>query len=144
MRVEIEISSDISEPYAVIYTDRMTDDIQRAVNALETGSSVITAKAGDRMVLLHADEIYLIRAEEERIFIYTKAGRYLSGKRLYELETLLGNEFMRISKSAIVSLKKIASVEVSFNSMMLLVMKNGEKDYISRKYLPDFKKYLGI
>ena len=28
--------------------------------------------------------------------------------------------------------------------VMVLVMKNGQRDYISRKYLPAFKRYLGI
>ncbi|RKJ31015.1 LytTR family transcriptional regulator, partial [bacterium 1XD42-8] len=32
----------------------------------------------------------------------------------------------------------------SFGGMMCLVMKNGCKDYVSRKYLPDLKRYLGI
>ena len=33
---------------------------------------------------------------------------------------------------------------IFFGGIMLLVLKNGCKDYISRKYLPAFKKYLGI
>ncbi|MBQ8168840.1 hypothetical protein IJZ97_05425 [bacterium] len=27
---------------------------------------------------------------------------------------------------------------------MLILLKNGNKDYISRKYLPKFKNYLGL
>ena len=36
------------------------------------------------------------------------------------------------------------SVEPSFNGVMLLHMKNGEKEYISRKFVPQLKKYLGL
>ena len=57
---------------------------------------------------------------------------------------MLGNEFMRISKATVVNLKMIDSVEPSFNAMMYLVMKNGCKDYITRTYLTEFKKYLGL
>ena len=30
------------------------------------------------------------------------------------------------------------------NIVILLKLKNGDKDYVSRKYLPEFKKYLGL
>ena len=144
MKVEIKLSADIHEPYAVIYADSINDEIQKAVIALESGENVITAKSGERIVLLRANEIHMIRAEAEKIFIYTKTDKYLSNRRLYEFETMLGTGFIRISKSVLVNLKQISSVEASFNSMMLLIMKNSEKDYISRKYLPAFKKRLGL
>ena len=60
------------------------------------------------------------------------------------MEKLLGSGFMRISKSTLINLKQINSVEPSFHGTMLVILKNGNKDYISRKYLPAFKKYLGI
>ncbi|HHT54760.1 MAG TPA: LytTR family transcriptional regulator, partial [Clostridiales bacterium] len=43
--------------------------------------------------------------------------------------------FIRISKSVLVNLKYLDCVEPSFGGIMLLVLKNGCKDYISRKYL---------
>ena len=57
---------------------------------------------------------------------------------------MLGADFMRISKSIIVNLRKIESVEAVFNGMLLLRMKNGSKEYVSRTYLPQMKEYLGI
>ena len=57
---------------------------------------------------------------------------------------MLGSNFMRISKSIIVNLRKIESVKASFNGMILLRMKNGSKEYVSRTYLPKIKQYLGI
>lgn len=60
------------------------------------------------------------------------------------MEKLLGNGFMRISKSTLINLKQISRVESSFHGAMLVILKNGNRDYISRKYLPAFKQYLGI
>ena len=57
---------------------------------------------------------------------------------------MLGADFMRVSKSIIVNLRKIESVEAVFNGMLQLRMKNGSKEYVSRTYLPQMKKYLGI
>ena len=53
-------------------------------------------------------------------------------------------DFMKISKTALINLKYIEGVEASFGGSMLLILKNGCKDYVSRKYLPDLKKYLGL
>ncbi|WP_225369683.1 hypothetical protein [Methanobrevibacter arboriphilus] len=39
MKVEIKLSNEIKEPYAVIFTDKITDEIQKAIETLETQSS---------------------------------------------------------------------------------------------------------
>lgn len=144
VKVEIKLSADIKEPYAVIYANAVTEEVQRAAEAFEMKGSVITAKENEKIVILDGAEIYMVRAENKEVFIYDRDKKYLSRKKLYELEYMLGENFMRISKTTIVNLKKIDSVEPAFNAMMYLVMKNGCKDYITRTYLMEFKKYLGI
>lgn len=122
----------------------MTDEIQSVVSVLDSTEVIITVTDNERIIVLQPKEIFMVRVEDEKTVIYCQNEKYLSGKRLYELEAVLGKGFMRISKTTLINLKEICSVEPSFNGMMLLIMKNGSKDYISRKYLPDFKKYLGL
>lgn len=144
--MKIEISETVTEPYAVIHTDRITEEISQAAMLLENEilQDIITVMDNERIIVLHLDEIYMVRVEDEKTIVYTKSERYHSSKRLYELEALLGNGYMRISKSVLVNLAYLECVEPSFGGVMLLVLKNGCKDYISRKYLPAFKKYLGL
>ncbi|MBD5454520.1 MAG: LytTR family transcriptional regulator [Lachnospiraceae bacterium] len=144
MKVEIQISPDIEEPYAVIYSNQMTEEVQRVYDKIQSYSNVITAIDNEQIIILQPSEIYMLRIENEQLVIYCQQKKYISNKRLYEMENLLGSKFMRISKSTIINLKKLSSVEPSFNGTMLVVLKNGDKDYISRKYLPAFKKYLGL
>lgn len=144
MKVKLRISDEIQEPYAVIYSDSLTDEISRAVMFLENTGKLITAEENGRILILQPEEIFMVRIENERTIIYCQKDKYLSSKRLYQLEEQLGKAFMKISKSTIINLSHIKCVEPSFKGMMSLVMKNGCKDYISRKYLPDFKRYLGI
>ena len=144
MKVEIQISPDIEEPYAVIYSNKMTEEVQRVYDKIQSCSNVITAIDNEQIIILQPSEIYMLRIENEQLVIYCQQKKYISNKRLYEMENLLGSKFMRISKSTIINLKKLSSVEPSFNGTMLVVLKNGDKDYISRKYLPAFKKYLGL
>lgn len=144
LKVELKISKEVKEPYAVIYSDSLTDEITSAVMYLENTGKIITGEDNGRIAVLQPSEIYMVRVENERTAIYGENKKFLSPKRLYQLEQQLGNGFMKISKSTVINLSHIKCVEPSFKGMMSLVMKNGLKDWISRKYLPDFKKYLGI
>lgn len=144
MKVKIQISEDIKEPYAVIYCDRMTKEIQQLADQLSASDSIITVMDGEQMIPLKPEDIYMLRTENEQVTVYCEKKSYTTKKPLYKMEELLGKNFMRISKSTIINLKEISSVEPYFSGTMLLVLKNGNKDYISRKYLPKFKQYLGL
>lgn len=144
MKVELKFSSAVKEPYAVIYSDSLTDEVASAVMYLENTGKIITGEDNGKISILQPNEIYMVRVESERTIIYGRDKKYYSSKRLYQLENQLGKNFMKISKSTIINLGHIKCIEPTFKGMMKLVMKNGCTDYISRKYLPNFKKYLGI
>ena len=145
MKVEIKVLPEAKEPYAVIYASEITPEIRRAAALLEKEiPDVIPVKEDDSIIVLRPDEIYIVRVENEKTVVYTKTKRYDGGKRLYEFEEILGKGFIRISRGTLVNLHYLERVEPVFGDMLLLVMKNGCKDYISRKYLPAFKKYLGL
>ncbi len=144
MDVEIKIIKNLEKPYAVIYTNQIDEGTQKIVSMLESANDIITAVHNDRTMILKGDDIYLIRIENEKTVLYGKEKSYVSKKRLCELEKALKPNFMKISKTTLINLKYIEGMEASFGGMMLLIMKNGCKDYVSRKYLPDLKKYLGL
>lgn len=144
MKVTIELSNDIKVPYAVIYSDKMTDEIQHALDLLSSSDIPITAQHEDKLVILKPDEIYMVRIEAGNSVLYGFNKTFYSRKRLYELAEQLGTPFMQISKTTLVNLSYLDSVEAGFSGTMLLKLKNGCKDYVSRRYLPDFKKYLGL
>ena len=86
----------------------------------------------------------MVRVENKDTIIYGKEHRSRCRKRLYEMQQQLGAGFMQISKSTLVNLSYMSNVEAGFSGTLLLKLKNGCKDYVSRKYLPEFKKYLGL
>lgn len=144
MKVNVIISPEVHEAYVDIHTDRMTDEIGRVVDMLSAESIPITARAGEEIALLKPEDIYMIRVENGDTVIYGEKKSFYSPKRLYELLNQLGNKFMQISKSTIINLSYMDSIEPGFSGTLLLKLKNGSKDYVSRKYLPKFKKYLGL
>ena len=147
MRVDMNISESIKEPDAVINSDELTPEIAalaREIAAFGNGRNVIIGNLDERMVIIEPEKIVLIRVESEKVYVVTEDETYRVGKRMYELLEVLGKEFMQVSKSAAINLSYLESVEPSFNGIMLLHMKSGEKEYISRKYVPGLRKYLGI
>ena len=145
MKVSIDISAEYKEPFAVIHTDRVTDEIQRIIDILGTSETPITVlKNEEDIIVLQPKDVYMVRVEDGDTVIYGAKDRYRSRKRLYELAFQLGNQFMQISKTTLINLSYMDSIEPGFSGTLLLKLKNGNKDYVSRKYLPEFKKYLGL
>ena len=144
MKVRVEISPGIREPYAVIHTGQVTEEIQRIIDLLGAGDMPVTAYKDEELTILQPKDIYMIRVENGGTILYGEKRQYRSRKRLYELSVQLGSQFMQISKGTLVNLSYLDSIEPGFSGTMLLKLKNGCKDYVSRKYLPDFKHYLGL
>ncbi len=145
MRVSIDISAEYKEPFAVIHTDKVTDEIQRVIDVLGTSETPITALQNEEdIIVLQPKDIYMVRVEDGDTIIYGAKQKYRSRKRLYELAEQLGKQFMQISKTTLINLSYMDSIEPGFSGTLLLKLKNGNKDYVSRKYLPEFKKYLGL
>ena len=145
MKVRVDISPEYKEPVAVIHTDRVTEDIRRIIDLLGTSDTPVTALQNEEdIVVLKPGDIYMVRVEEGDTMIYGAKQKYRSRKRLYELAEQLGKQFMQISKTTLINLSYMDSIEPGFSGTLQLKLKNGNKDYVSRKYLPEFKKYLGL
>lgn len=146
MKVNLFVSKDIEEPYADIHTNELTENVTKAMSILEDdgSSEMLAVKKGSDIVLLQFSEIYMIRVEDKQVKVFTEHDEYLIKKALYQVEELLPGDFVRISKTTIVQMKKIERVAPSLRGMMFIELKNGLKDNISRKYLPDFKKALDL
>ena len=155
MKVQLFVSKDLEEPYAEIYTDVLTDNIQKAMVLLENeetineeeemgDNSILAVKKGQDIVLLDVEDIFLIRVEDKQTKVYVEDKEYLIKKPLYQIEENLDSNFVRVSKTTIVNLRKIKRVAPSLKGMMFIELKNGLKDNISRKCLSDFKKALDL
>lgn len=145
MKVSVDISPEYKEPYAEIHTDKVTEEIQRMIDIFSVSEAPITALQNEEdIVVLQSKEIYMVRVEDGDTVIYGEKNKYRSKKRLYELGAQLGSQFMQISKTTLVNLSCMDSIEAGFSGTLLLKLKNGCSDYVSRTYLPKFKKYLGL
>ena len=64
MKVSIDISTEYKDPFAVIHTDKVTDEVQRAVDLLGANETPVTAFRNEEdIVVLKPEEIYMVRVE---------------------------------------------------------------------------------
>jgi DNA-binding LytR/AlgR family response regulator len=148
VRIEVKIEPEISEPHIVLHTQKLTPEITALIEVIETASKqspVLMAKKDDKSFVFDSDSIELIRIEGSVATLYDRQAQgYKIDKPLHEIQQKLGQDFIRISKSAIVNIYRIDHISPSFGGTMDIVMKNGLNDYISRKFLADFKKRLEL
>lgn len=83
MKVQVKISDEIKEPYAVIYANAITNEIQKIICSLNDNISIIPVNDEDRIIFLQPEEIYMARVENTELIIYCKNKTYKSKKRLF-------------------------------------------------------------
>lgn len=64
--------------------------------------------------------------------------------RLYEIEDIVDENFIKINQSCIANIRQIEKVQATFSGSLSVVFKNGYTDYISRRNLKNVKERLGV
>lgn len=144
MKVSLEIASEHTEPHAVIYANEISSEITQLIHLIEKEEKPIIVEKDDKQIVLTAEEIFMVRIEEGKAVIYLENQSYYSRDRLYEIQNKLGKGFIQISKQTIIKLSAIKHIEPGFSGHFVVNMKNDLKDTVTRKYLPDLKRYLGL
>ena len=144
MRVRFEQVESKEKESALIRATEKTTDILNAIDLLENGSGGIAVVRDRSTFFCKLTQIYYIESVDKRTFVYTRDGCYESRDRLYELEEKLGTYFVRNSKSMIVNLRKVRNVSAEPGGRMVAFLLNDERVIISRSYVKDIKRRLGI
>ena len=118
--------------------------MQSAIDILDSNCHVIPVISNDETVMLRTEKIYYVESVDKRTYIYTKDNYYETKYRLYELEQLLNQYFLRSAKAMIVNIRKIKSVKSEINGRMTAHLLNDEQVIIARNYVKDLKERLGI
>ena len=146
MQIEIEIDEKCREPKIIVVTDKMTDEVNDLLKRLSDVRPQVIAGFKDEIVeLLEPSDIYRVFAVSGKVLAETARGEYALRLRLYEAEQRLNpHQFVRISNSEIINLKKIDYFDLSFTGTICVKLRGGTVTYISRRYVPKVKAILGI
>lgn len=144
MKVTIRNITEKEQEEALLQIVKMTPDIASAVSLLENGEQTLIGYQNGVKIPCPVSKIYYVESVDEKTFAYTKTDCIELKYKLYELETLLDSRFFRCSKSMICNVRKIKSIKSGENARLNACLLNGETLIITRSYVPEFKKRLGL
>ncbi len=146
MQIEIKIDSSYTEPKIVILTAVMSEDVSRVLNKLsENTPQILSGCKNEKVEVIEQEDLIRVYANAGKVFASTSKGEYMIRLRLYEIEERLHpNQFIRISNSEIINLKRVKNFDLSFTGTICVELDNHITTYVSRRYVSKIKKILGI
>ena len=144
MKVELNIDEKFKEILVTISTDKIKDEVQELVNYIEYKEDYLVGIADDKVCVLDISDIIRVFVEDRKVFVVTTKGKFVVRKKLYEMNNLLTKDFVKISQSEIANIKFIKNLDLSIRGTIVIVYKNSDISYVSRRLLKDFKTKLGL
>ena len=137
MKVRIEIDENMSEDEIVIrcaQPDERVLKMKRAAESAEGDPEIAFFKDAVQFYP-PLDSILFFETGEHNLNAHTSDDVFQVKMKLFELEEILPRKFVRVSKSAIVNVKHIYSVERNITSASLISFAGTHKQlYASRSY----------
>ena len=138
------IITDEHEEEVIIYArerTKLTNDIE----ALVIGSvSELIGYKENEVVKLTSDLISCFTVEGNKVYALTDSEKLQIKLRLYQLEEILSDTFVKINQSCIANIRKIERFDTSISGTLLIKFKNGYKDYVSRRQMKTVKERFGL
>ncbi len=144
--IKVEIDSSYKSPEITIKTNQKTELIENIIYAIERCIEgevpKISAFKGDTVVLLNQWDIARIYTENRKLIIRTDEETYESKLTLKDLEEILDDNFVRISRFEIVNLRKISAFDLSIAGTIKVFFENKTETWVARRYVKTIQQKL--
>lgn len=143
MKCEIVIDPECEE-CVMIYAKKNYPIIEEIRNLTIRNGDGIFGYVGNEIVKLDPMQIQYITVVKNKVHAVCDDQRYVLKDRLYVLEELLPDFFVRINQSCLANITKMERFDTSISGTMKIKFKNGDIDYVSRRQLKTVKKRVGV
>ena len=145
MKITIHEDPNISDTEISIVCPQMTEELRDMIANIGLIGHTFAGEKDGETFFIPVKDIFYFESVEGSIFFYTEKDTYKATARLYKIEECLQNlKFSRISKTVIVNLNKMKSIKQAEYSRLVATLINDEKIVVSRQYVPEIKKKLGV
>ena len=143
MKLRIDIDNDINEEEIIIKcksVDQTIEKLQKAILDITQKNPKLIFYKDETEYYLTLEEILFFETSDNTIYAHTKNNVFTVKYRLYELDSMLPNNFIRISKSTILNIDHIYSITKNIASSSLIEFGGTHKQvYVSRQYYKNLK-----
>ena len=116
-----------------------------AIRAVTAGEVSVSAFAEEKVYRLKLRDVFYFEIVDGCSFLYCEKSVFKCRQKLYEFEGLCRNSMLfRCSKSMILNADKIDYVRPSVSGRFEATLTNHEKVIISRQYVGELKRMLGV
>jgi DNA-binding LytR/AlgR family response regulator len=145
MKIIIEECKPEEEDQIIIRCKEMDENLLKLISELKMGQKKLTGSKDGIITVIDPGNVYYFEGVYNKVFLYCKQNVYETKLKLYEIEEEYKNtSFFRASKSVILNVTKIKSVSPDYSGRLEAQLFNGERVMISRQYVPELKKKLGL
>ncbi|MCZ9727099.1 LytTR family transcriptional regulator [Lactobacillus gasseri] len=107
-------------------------------------TSILPVKTEDRILTIKVEEIIKVEVEKTELTFYTTSAIVKTNGRLYQVLEKLNSDFVQVSKHGIINLNYLESLKPGFTCNMIAKLALKQKTDVSRRYLPELEKRLGL
>jgi len=132
------------EEEIIIYAKNKTKIIEEIESIIDKVNNKIFGYSNDEIININKNDVIVFFIEDGKTYAYVDKDKYLVKYRIYELESILSNDFIKINQSCIANINKIKKFKPCFNGSLEIIFINGYSDFISRRELKKVKERLGL
>ena len=145
MRLTIDKNELYLDPEIIVKCNEIDDVLQDIISYIGIADKKMIGEVDGELFFIPLNNILYFESVDKVVYIYTDKQVYRSSAKLYVLEEQLADTyFSRVSKTTILNLKKLNSVRSAKNAKLEGLLINKEKILISRQYVAEIKKRLGV
>jgi DNA-binding LytR/AlgR family response regulator len=145
MKIIIEDIGPDEEDQVIIRCRKLSDPLLKLISDMKMEDKKIAGIKDGAITMIEPKNIYYFEGVDNKVFIYCKDRVFETKIKLYEIESdFMNTNFFRASKSVILNVSKIKSISPIISGRFEALLLNGEKIVISRQYVPELKKKLGL
>jgi len=106
--------------------------------------NLLPVKTSDRIVTVKRDELIKVEVQGTSLTYYTLSEVVKTTGRLYQVLENLNEDFVQVSRHSVINLNYLESLESGFAGNMVAILAEGLETEVSRRYLPDLERELGL
>ena len=145
MKLTIDKNELYLDPEIIVKCKEIDDLLQDIISYIGIADKKMVGEVDGELFFIPLNNILYFESVDKIVYIYTDKQVYRSSAKLYVLEEQLAETyFARVSKTTILNLKKLSSVRSAKNAKLEGILINKEKILISRQYVAEIKKRLGV
>ena len=144
INVRFEKEKALNDIEIVIRADKRDEQINALIEKLTQNETVrLTVLDMDNCpCIIDEKEIVFVSADGKNVQFVTVHGKYCAKQTLQNVEDILSDYFLRVSRFEIINLKMVRKYDFTLGGTLRIEFENGMETWASRRYIPLIRQRL--